>query len=55
MATFKAVYATQRDGKTHVSIEDLERDSLPAGDVLVRVKYSDLNYKDGLAVTGRPG
>ena len=27
----------------------------PPGDVLVRVHYSDLNYKDGLAVTGRPG
>jgi acrylyl-CoA reductase (NADPH) len=55
MSTFKAVYATQQDGKTQVSIEHLDRDSLPAGDVLVRVRYSDLNYKDGLAVTGRPG
>jgi acrylyl-CoA reductase (NADPH) len=55
MSTFKAVYATQQDGKTQVSIQQLDRDSLPAGDVLVRVRYSDLNYKDGLAVTGRPG
>jgi len=55
MSTFKAVYATQQDGKTHVSLEQLDRASLPAGDVLVRVHYSDLNYKDGLAVTGRPG
>ncbi len=55
MSTFKAVYATQQDGKTQVSIQDLDRDTLPAGDVLVRVRYSDLNYKDGLAVTGRPG
>jgi len=55
MSTFKAVYATQQDGKTQVSIQDLERDALPVGDVLVRVRYSDLNYKDGLAVTGRPG
>ena len=55
MSTFKAVYATQQDGKTQVSIQDLDRDALPAGDVLVRVHYSDLNYKDGLAVTGRPG
>ena len=29
--------------------------SLPPGEVLVRVRYSDVNYKDGLAVTGRPG
>jgi len=55
MSTLKAVYATQQDGKTHVSLEQLDRASLPAGDVLVRVHYSDLNYKDGLAVTGRPG
>ncbi|MDP8991135.1 MAG: alcohol dehydrogenase catalytic domain-containing protein, partial [Acidobacteriota bacterium] len=55
MSTFKAVYATQQDGKTHISIQQLDRASLPAGDVLVRVRYSDLNYKDGLAVTGRPG
>ncbi len=28
---------------------------LPAGDVLVRVEYSSLNYKDALAATGHPG
>ena len=55
MSTFKAVYATQQDGKVQVSLQQLDRASLPAGDVLVRVRYSDLNYKDGLAVTGRPG
>src|SRR5690349_24340613 len=55
MPTFKAVLTTQTDGKFHASIEQLDRASLPPGDVLVRVLYSDLNYKDGLAVTGRPG
>ena len=55
MSTFKAVYATQQDGKFQASIQDLDRNTLPPGDVLVRVRYSDLNYKDGLAVTGRPG
>ncbi len=33
----------------------LDRAQLPPGEVLVRVKYSSLNYKDGLAVTGKPG
>lgn len=33
----------------------VDRGQLPAGEVLVRVKYSSLNYKDGLAVTGKPG
>jgi acrylyl-CoA reductase (NADPH) len=55
MSTFKAVFATQREGKPNISIEQIDRASLPAGDVLVRIQYSDLNYKDGLAVTGRPG
>ena len=37
-----------RAGLTH-----LEEASLPEGDVLVRVEYSTLNYKDALAITGR--
>jgi len=55
MSTFKAVFAEQFEGKPKISIQQVDRASLPPGDVLVRVRYSDLNYKDGLAVTGRPG
>jgi acrylyl-CoA reductase (NADPH) len=55
MSTFQAIFTTQTEGKFHAAIEQLDRDSLPPGEVLVRVLYSDLNYKDGLAVTGRPG
>jgi len=55
MSTFKAVFAEQIEGKPKISIQQIDRASLPAGEVLVRVHYSDLNYKDGLAVTGRPG
>ena len=55
MSTFKAVFAEQIEGKPKISIQQIDRSRLPAGDVLVRVHYSDLNYKDGLAVTGRPG
>ena len=55
MGTFTALLATQVEGTFHASIQDLDRAALPPGDVLVRVAYSDLNYKDGLAVTGRPG
>jgi acrylyl-CoA reductase (NADPH) len=53
--TFKAVLATQADGKFAAKIEQVSTDALPPGEVLVRVRYSSLNYKDGLAVTGRPG
>lgn len=55
MSPFTALLATQVDGKFHASFERLDRSALPSGEVLVRVLYSDLNYKDGLAVTGRPG
>lgn len=55
MSTFKAVLATQNDGKTVVAFQDLDLSALPPGEVLIRVQYSSLNYKDGLAVTGKPG
>jgi acrylyl-CoA reductase (NADPH) len=55
MATFKALLATKEDGKFACSIQQIPMESLPAGDALIRVAYSDLNYKDGLAVLGRPG
>ncbi len=55
MPTFRGLLATQADGKFAARVEQIPKDALPPGDVLVRVRYSSLNYKDGLAVTGRPG
>src|SRR5579864_5245920 len=55
MSTFKALLATQQDGKFAASFQQVNRSVLPPGEVLVRVAYSSLNYKDGLAVTGKPG
>ena len=52
---FKALLVTQEGGKFDASIRQLERNALPDREVVVRVAYSSLNYKDGLAVTGRPG
>lgn len=51
--TFKALVLRQEDGKTVHAIEDVAMDALPEGDVLIAVAYSSLNYKDGLAVTGK--
>jgi acrylyl-CoA reductase (NADPH) len=51
--TFKALVLDQRDGQLSAAIQDVATESLPAGDVLVDVAYSSLNYKDGLAITGR--
>jgi acrylyl-CoA reductase (NADPH) len=52
---FTAVLATRDHGQFAASLQRLTREALPPGEVLVRVQYSSLNYKDGLAVTGRPG
>lgn len=49
---FKALLLQEKDGKVTSSIEDLPDDRLPAGDVLIRVHHSTLNYKDGLVLGG---
>ncbi len=52
--TFRALILRESPaGGYSCRLEQLCTDELPAGDVLVAVDYSDLNYKDGLAVTGR--
>jgi acrylyl-CoA reductase (NADPH) len=52
--TFRAIWITN-DGGFHADFRDVPVTELPEGDVLIRVAYSSLNYKDGLAVTGGPG
>ncbi len=51
--TFTAVVADEVDGKVKGKLKQLTLGDLPDEDVLVRVAYSTLNYKDGLAVSGR--
>ena len=49
---FKAlVLKKQDDTDASVSVEDLNISDLPEGDVLVKVSYSTINYKDALAIT----
>ena len=51
---FNALLLTKTDdGKTQAALTQLEPAQLPAGEVRVQVAYSTLNYKDGLAITGR--
>ncbi len=51
--TYRALWAEQgEDGKVAVALRDLGPDDLPEGDVTVDVRYSTVNYKDGLAVQG---
>jgi acrylyl-CoA reductase (NADPH) len=50
--SFRALIIAQEEGKIVANVETLRADALPAGDVLVRVQFSDLNYKDGLVLKG---
>ncbi|PXA66594.1 acrylyl-CoA reductase (NADPH) [Vibrio sp. 11986-1-5] len=50
---FKALILNQQEKNTTATIESLDEIQLPDGDVLVAVEYSSLNYKDGLAITGK--
>ena len=52
--TFRALVLRESGEKSYTAgIENLTETDLPEGDVLVAVEYSDLNYKDGLAVANR--
>ncbi|WP_445620223.1 acrylyl-CoA reductase (NADPH) [Kushneria sp. Sum13] len=50
---FNAILVEQTDQQGRAAITQLETASLPAGNVLVRVEWSTLNYKDALAITGK--
>jgi acrylyl-CoA reductase (NADPH) len=51
--SFQAFVLDQIDGEQTGGIRELEVEDLPAADTLLEVDYSSLNYKDGLAVTGK--
>ncbi|MEW6693857.1 MAG: MDR family oxidoreductase [Pseudomonadota bacterium] len=50
---FRALLIDKTDAGYGCALTELDDARLPAGDVTVRVAYSTLNYKDGLAITGR--
>ena len=52
MAEFKALVLTEQDGKVVPGFETRRIAELPPGDVLVRVEWSTLNYKDGMILNG---
>jgi acrylyl-CoA reductase (NADPH) len=51
--TFNALIAEGTRDRYAVSMKELTLDSLPEGEVVIEILYSSLNYKDGLALTGR--
>lgn len=50
---FKGIVVEKDAEGYRASVGEIEEGRLPAGDVTVRVEYSTLNYKDGLAITGK--
>lgn len=52
MQTFRAFRIHQADGKIAARVESISLDDLTPGEVVVKVAYSDINYKDALAGAG---
>ena len=53
MATFKAIVIDKGDAGQNVRLADFDEKDLMEGDVTVRPEWSTVNYKDGLAITGK--
>ena len=53
--SFRAIVVSKKDGKFDIDIKDRTIDELPDGDLLIRVEFSSLNYKDALSAIGAKG
>ena len=54
-STFRALEASETDGKFSLAIVEKDVADLPEGDLLIKVEYSSLNYKDAMSASGMPG
>ncbi len=50
---FKGILIEKDESGYRAALKDIDEAQLPEGDVTVRVSHSTLNYKDGLAITGK--
>src|SRR6187549_1796943 len=53
MASFRAVVVEKDGGAQRAALQQFDEQNLMEGDVTVAVEWSTLNYKDGLALTGK--
>src|SRR5436190_1230222 len=53
--TFRCFVVEQVGQDIHGEVQERSIDDLPAGEVLIRVSHSSLNYKDAMAATGHRG
>jgi acrylyl-CoA reductase (NADPH) len=50
---FRAIWLERAESGQTATLRDLDDEQLDDGDVVVRIEYSTINYKDGLSITGR--
>ena len=50
---FKGIILNKTDAGTEAKVADINESDMPEGDVTIRIDYSTINYKDGLAITGK--
>lgn len=55
MDAFKALVVKEQDGEITFSVDEITLDQLSEGEVLIKVAYSSINYKDSLAVKAKGG
>jgi len=53
LATFRAIVITKTETGTAAALTDFDESDLMEGDVTLRPEWSTVNYKDGLAITGK--
>ena len=55
ISNYKALEVSDKDGNFLLSVVQKSIKDLPEGDLLIKVEYSSLNYKDAMSATGMPG
>ena len=55
MTTYQALESVKTEEGNILSVVEKNIDSLPEGDLLIKVSYSSLNYKDAMSASGMPG
>ncbi len=55
MTTFRALESAKTENGNQLSIVEKSVDDLPEGDIVIKVNFSSLNYKDALSASGAPG
>ena len=55
MTTYQALESTKTEEGNTLALVEKNIDDLPDGDLLIKVSYSSLNYKDAMSATGMPG